>query len=193
MPIAFIVDGISEKKIVQRLCSGVQVRTTDLNGRDVTLQAIATKVESLIRLLRGRYFPIFVVVDREDRNESSAEIEREIRMLLHEKGLPVEDIVIACADRMIENWILAGTVQYAGEACDILRGQAGSDGLRGKGVLKDFLRQRKIVYGETTVGVEMFCGMDFEAAARRSDSCRRFLVEISPFCPKFANKDFQAT
>ncbi|WP_123834432.1 hypothetical protein [Methylobacterium currus] len=191
MPIAFIVDGISEKRIVQKLCSGAQVRTTGLNGRDVTLAAIATKVESLIRLLKDRYYPIFVVLDRESREDGSEYIELEIKKILEEKGICINNIVVSCPDRMIENWIVAGTTHYAGEVCDIALDRESPDGFGGKGVLKEFLQKRKVIYGETTVGVEMFCAMDFEAAAKRSESCRRFLVAISPYCPKFAGKSFR--
>jgi hypothetical protein len=75
MSAAFIVDGVTEKRIVQGLCPGSPVRMTNLNGKGVTPAAIAKAVYSLISLLKGRHYPVFVICDREGRIETSAVIE----------------------------------------------------------------------------------------------------------------------
>jgi hypothetical protein len=190
MPVAFIVDGICEKRIVQRLCSGTQVRTTELNGKNVSLQAIADKVETFLRLFKDRFFPIFVVVDREDRSASSLEIEDELTKLVAAKGIDINNIVIVCADRMIENWIIAGCRRYHNEEELIGLPTAKVDGSKGKSIVKQHLQRQKVAYSETTDGVDMFCQMDFELASRRSDSCCRFLQSIKGYCPKFATLNF---
>ncbi|WCS24831.1 hypothetical protein LOK46_27510 [Methylobacterium sp. NMS14P] len=114
MSIAFIVDGVSEKKIIQRLCGDATVRITQLNGRDVTLSAIVDKVESFIRLFKDRFSPVYVVVDRESRDIASEDMEQQLREMLAAKNIDVGGIVFCCPDRMIENWIIAGTVQMDG-------------------------------------------------------------------------------
>ena len=53
MGCAFIVDGQTEKKIVQHLCRDAPVRMTNLNGKDVSIAAIAKRVSSLIKLLKS--------------------------------------------------------------------------------------------------------------------------------------------
>lgn len=88
MPAAFIVDGLTEKKIIQRLCKGVTVRTLSLNGKNVALTAIAKAAFSLIKLFKGRHYPIILIVDREGRSDTSEDIEEELARLLAELEPP---------------------------------------------------------------------------------------------------------
>ncbi len=119
MGIAFIVDGQQEKKVVQRLCPDAPVRMTNLNGKDVDLRVIARNVASFVKLLKGRHFPVFVVVDREGRDETSEHIEQFLERTLLAFGVDVE-VVIAVPDRMLENWIIAGNPSCG---CTSLRGR----------------------------------------------------------------------
>jgi len=64
MSVAFIVDGYTEKKVLQRLCPGCPIRMTNLNGSDVSIEAIAKIVNSLVKLLKGRSFPVLIIFDR---------------------------------------------------------------------------------------------------------------------------------
>src|SRR5687767_14837605 len=58
---AFIIDGFTEKLIVQKICPGKRVTRTDLNGKTVTIDAIAKKISSLIRALGNKYYPIIII------------------------------------------------------------------------------------------------------------------------------------
>jgi len=104
---AFIVDGFTEKLIIQQLCPGRPISRTDLNGKNVTLDAIAKKIASLIRLFNNRNYPIVVLIDKEERDKSVREIIDSLHSKLEENGIVDCDVRIGVADRMIENWILA--------------------------------------------------------------------------------------
>jgi len=67
---AFIVDGYTELKIVQNICPGQPIKRTDLNGKSVTIVAMAKKIAWHIRLLGNRYYPIIILVDKEEREIS---------------------------------------------------------------------------------------------------------------------------
>lgn len=104
---AFIVDGHTEQCFIRTICPGQPIQRTNLNGKNVTVEAISKKIASMIRLLGNRHYPIIVLVDREDRDQSFDELATELLNLLNQQGLTDQDIRIGFADRMIENWIIA--------------------------------------------------------------------------------------
>lgn len=186
MSIAFIVDGTQEKRIVQRLCEGAPVRMTMLNGKDVKIAAITKAVISLAKLLKGRHFPIVIVVDREGRPESSIDMEAQIKAGIVSAGYDARDIIVSCPDLMVENWILAGNPRCASGRTILDPSCGGMDGLNGKSRLKNELRGHNIAYNETGNGVELFCNMDFHGAAGDSDSFGRLFRLLKTFCPRFS-------
>lgn len=180
MPLAFIVDGLTEKKIVQKLCKGVTVRTLSLNGKDVALPALAKAAFSLIKLFKGRHFPVVIIVDREGRNLSSQDIEAELTRMLADLGVPGDDIIVCCPDRMIENWMLADDV-YFEEVYDIKLVEA-YEGGHGKRDIRRLLLLKKISYHEVALGVEIFCGIDPRRASGNSESFCRLRSRVAPYC-----------
>ena len=184
MGIAFIVDGHQEKLIVQRLCEGAPVRMTLLNGKDVKLAAISKAVIILVKLLKGRHFPIVVIIDREDRPISAVDIESQIRADLESAGCAADDIIVSCPDRMIENWILAGNPRCNGNDKLLVEVGNGVEGSAGKKIIKQELKRHDIVYDETGNGVELFCNMNLQCAADNSPSFRRLFNELKEYCPK---------
>jgi len=184
MGLAFIVDGQQEKLVLQRLCSGAPVRTTNLNGKDVRLAVIAKTVATLIKLLKDRYFPVFIIVDREGRVETSQQIESYLRTHLAGLGIPAEAIVVSVPDRMLENWIIAGNPTCENDQLLSDIPTPISDGSNGKVLLKRLMREKKMYYYETGNGVELFCKMDFRGAISRSVSFGRLYEQIAPYCPK---------
>ncbi|RTE89467.1 DUF4276 family protein [Bradyrhizobium sp. LVM 105] len=178
---AFLVDGLTEKKIVQRLCNGATVRLTGLNGKDVALEAIAKAAHSLIALLKGRHYPIVLIVDREKRPQSALEMEEELAALLKGLGVSTKDIIISCPDRMIENWML-GDERYFDEVYDIKISSC-CEGLHGKREIRRLMLTKKITYHEVSVGVDLFCQIDPGRVAASSQSFDRFRSRVSPFCP----------
>lgn len=167
---AFIVDGFTEKLIIGRLCPGKPVRRTDLNGKDVSIEAIANKVASLIRLLNNRYYPIIVVIDREERKEDIQSIIDKLLAELNKRGLNKEDIRINVADRKIENWIIADW-EIIG---DIESKPKDTDGLNGVAIIKKNLRS----YTKTTDGVDLFIKANPSIIYKNSPSYKRFIDSL---------------
>lgn len=104
---AFIVDGFTERNIIEKICPGRPIKRTDLNGKDVTITAIANKIASLINILNNKYYPIIVIIDKESRSESCEVIANNLKEHLKNKGLENQDIRINIADKMFENWLIA--------------------------------------------------------------------------------------
>ncbi|MET4493248.1 DUF4276 family protein [Bradyrhizobium sp. LA7.1] len=181
MSAAFIVDGLTEKKIIQRLCKGATVRTLALNGKNVALTAIAKAACSLIKLFKGRHYPIVLIVDREGRADLSEEIEEELARLLGELGVAENEIIVSCPDRMIENWML-GDNQYFEEVYDIKISRQ-YEGTHGKVEIRRLLSAKKISYHEVAVGVEIFCSIDPRRVASEVQSFRRFRTKVGLYCP----------
>jgi hypothetical protein len=167
---AFIVDGFTEKLIIGKICPGKPIRRTDLNGKHVTVKAIANKISSLIRLLNNKYYPIIIVIDREDREKNCEEIIEELRLELTEKGHENDDIRINVADKMLENWIIADwTVITESEDKPET-----TDGLRGSSVIK----KHKGSYGKTTDGVELFIKANPSVIYKNSPSFKTFIDSL---------------
>ena len=162
---AFIVDGFTEKLVIGSLCPGKPVSRTDLNGKSVTIEAIANKVASLIRLFNNRNYPIIVVIDREQREESCSVLCEELGNRLIALGLNDQDIRICFADRMFENWNVLNTDKDKPDA---------TDGLRGSSEIKKILGS----YHKTTEGVELFLKCNLENVYECSESFRQFVDSI---------------
>ena len=176
---AFIVDGFTEKLIIQQLCPGRPISRTDLNGKSVTIDAIAKKIASLIRIFNNRNYPIVILIDKEDRQEST----REIAMLLYEKlseqNINCPDLRIGVADRMIENWIIADW-----KVLDVKEEKPSkTDGLNGASVIKKL----KGSYNKTTDGVEMFLNTDPREVYNSSESYREFVNKLDDLKCEYFN------
>jgi hypothetical protein len=179
MAAAFIVDGATEKKIVQALCQDSPVRMTGLNGRDAAITALAKAIQAFIKLFKGRYYPVIIVVDRETRDMTSEEMEAQLVHELQSYGIDTAHIIMTCPDRMIENWMLADKELMQGygiEIDDVL------DGCNGKAKLRSLLREKEITYHELTVGVDIFRKADPNIMSRNSASFARFQGRAAPFC-----------
>lgn len=167
---AFIVDGFTEKLIIDKICPGKPIRRTDLNGKSVTIKAIANKISSLIRLLNNKYYPIIVVIDREDRQEDCVTIIDNLMDELKQKGHEHEDIRISVADKMIENWIIAdweliGNIQEKPEVTDSLNGASE-------------IKKKLGAYGKTTDGVKLFLNANPVKVYNNSPSFKRFVDNL---------------
>jgi len=181
MSFAFIVDGQTEKKIIQHLCPDSPIRMTNLNGKDVSVAAIAKRVSSLIKLLKGRYYPVLVLVDRENRQLSAAELESSLEdELANQYGISTDGLIISCPDRMIENWMLSDA-PYLKQAFDIDAPKP-AEGLHGKGIMKQLLAKRNAVYHELTIGVEIFTRLDPQQLRANSESFLRMAHRTEHSC-----------
>lgn len=147
---AFLVDGHQEKKFVQKICPGKPVRMLNLNGSSVTPTAIAKRIASHCRLLRGKYHPIVIWVDREDRETPAPVLVAELDAAIRAEGVR-DDVVLGVADRAIENWILADRKTVHPYCRDKVSYPRQPDGFNGKSKMKKLVAD----YHETTVGVEL--------------------------------------
>jgi hypothetical protein len=148
---AYLIDGHLEKKVIQQICPGAIVRILQCNGRDVSLQAIANRVASHCRLFHGKYYPIIVIIDRENRTQLAADIVYDLLSLIRASGVE-DELIVAVADRNIENWILGDIESIKKSYPGInLSTKSSSDGFNGKSRLKRLIEN----YHETTIGVEL--------------------------------------
>ena len=173
---AFLVDGHLEKKFVQRACPNMVVRLLQCNGENVALEAIAKRVLTQCRLLSGKCQPMVVVVDREGRKQSAVDMSAELLSLVKKDGV-TDELIVAVADRNIENWILADTETVAKMHHNIETLWVETpDGFNGKARLKQALR----TYHETTTGVDLLLKCR-PSVMRSSPSFNRFVQKIADF------------
>lgn len=135
---AFIVDGLTERNVIKALCDECPIQITNLNGNTVTIEAVAKKIASLIRLLSNRNHPIVIIVDREERSESCQDMEKCLRDGLKREGISDDQVVIGIPDRMIENWLLADWGNFkrvTGLASSVVKPE-GVEGSKGKSLVR---------------------------------------------------------
>ncbi|MFS4468148.1 DUF4276 family protein [Maribacter sp. 2210JD10-5] len=172
---AFFVDGQTEQRALQQLCSGNPIRLIGCNGKTVSMSAVAKRLATHIKLLNNRNFPIVVIIDREAREESAEEVKKE---LLNELGiLGIEDeILIGVCDRMIENWILADRdnfKKYINRKSNLPK--VTYEGTKGKSEVKKIFPE----YHETTDGVTLLATSNPEEMNRNSTSFNSFVKTIA--------------
>lgn len=172
---AFLVDGHLEQKVVQRICPDSVVRRLQCNGDNVALDAIAKRVTSHCRLLGGKHYPLLVVIDREERQQSAEAISAELLALIKAEGI-TDIVVIGVADRNIENWIIADTemLMTANPGISPSWGSV-TDGFDGKAQLKRVLG----AYHETTTGVNLLLNCRPSTMKEASPSFNNFLQQIT--------------
>ncbi len=178
----FLVDGHMEKKFVQKVCPGKVVRILGCNGKTVKMSAIAKRVATHCRLLKGKCYPIIIVIDRESRVQNCQEIRDELLQEIKSHNIN-DDIIIGVADRMIENWILAdfSTIKSSFKVKGQLQGC--QDGCHGKKIISEHLEQK---YHETTMGVQLLSKCRV-SAMKNSTSFNAFISQLKDVkCPWLA-------
>jgi hypothetical protein len=177
---AFIVDGFTERNIIQNICPGAPIRRTDLNGKDVSLEAMAKKIASLIRLLNNRYYPIIILVDKESRKISCKEMISKLETSIKSEGINNLDFRVGVADRMLENWIIADW-----DKLQTKKGKpSGTDCINGGAKLKELIGS----YGKTTDCVDMFLNADVKKMYKNSPSFKIFADKIADINCDYINK-----
>jgi len=166
----FIVDGFTEKMIIQQICPGNPIRRIDLNGKCVTIEAMAKKIASLIRLLGDRNYPIIILVDKEDRNISFQDMAIQLKAYLETEGIINKDIRIGVADRMIENWIIA---DWNSLGVQVVKPD-NTDGINGASTIKKVMG----AYDKTTDGVDFFINARVENLYEASESYKYFVDQL---------------
>ncbi|MBN8685918.1 MAG: DUF4276 family protein [Chitinophagales bacterium] len=176
---AFIVDGHTEQCFISQICPGRPIQRTNLNGKNVTISAIAKKISSMIRMFGNRHYPIIVLIDKEDRENSIKDICTELHDNLIAEGITDQDVRIGVADRMIENWIVAdyqliGNVQEKPDK---------TDGLRGSSVIKKCVGS----YNKVIDGVNFLASINKTIVYQNSPSFKSFVDKLDGIECEYVN------
>lgn len=177
---AFIVDGFTERNIIQNICPGAPIRRTDLNGKDVSIEAMAKKIASLIRVLNNRHYPVIILVDKESRDMSCKEMIVKLEESIKKEGINNLDLRVGVADRMLENWILADWDKLKSKKAKPFN----TDCINGCGKLKEVIGS----YGKTTDCVDMFLNADIKKMYKNSPSFKVFADKIADINCDYINK-----
>lgn len=173
---AYLVEGQMEQKFVHSICNGsTTVRRIGVNGKDVSLEAIAKRVESHCRLLNNRYYPIVIVFDRETRTETSEGLRLGLLVELQKLGVPTDQICIGVPDKTTETWILADRNSLR-ENFDISINKENREGFANVGLLEV---ATKTSYHKTTTGVEMLKKASAAEIAMNSESFRILIDQLN--------------
>lgn len=178
---AFIVDGHTEQTFIGQVCPGRPVQRTNLNGKDVTIPAIAKKVSTLIRLFGNRHYPIIILIDREDRTEEIQDICDNLYKELCKENLGNQDIRIGIADCMIENWIVADYKLIDKKA----KKPNTTDGINGAALIKKKLGS----YNKVIDGVRLLHSIDKEIVYKESPSFKNFIDKLTDLDCHYTNFD----
>ncbi len=182
---AFIIEGFMEMKILQNICQkSIPIRRLDCNSIYVTIEKMAEKIIGKINTLRDKYYPIIVVVDREDRDICyKAMAEKLYDYIMKNKNMKNQDIRIAVADRMTENWILADL--KCKDTSNLFPQQ--TDGIDGKSFITKHINKN---YRETSDGVDYFKNAKAQNIFQHSDSFKYFFEQVKDLdCDFFKNQN----
>lgn len=161
MTAAFIVEGQMEQKIVQRLAPNSPVVLLGANGKSVSMGAISRRIGTLYRQFGNRFHPVHILFDREQRSTNCEDLIAELRDLLTEESVPLDQTTISIADRKIETWILYSVDQNGDQfnCCSC----SSRDEYEGKLAISELSRRlgrKGLTYRKTTTGVKLFCSID---------------------------------
>lgn len=179
MPVGFIVEGHMEADIIKHLCRSAEIRRLRMNGRDVAIEKIAEIVSPQISLLFRKVDEIVIILDREQRKEFSATVERRILDEISERGIDKSKITVTCPDRNFESWI----APYVNDECIVCRTkQQDCEGKNGKSIIKKIYRKSNRSYVEIVDGVKLFKTVDPNQLRNDSASFRRFVERFRHDC-----------
>ncbi len=176
---AFIVEGVQEQNIVRRLCPNSKAVLLQLNGDAVQIKQIAKKIESFFRIFNNKYYPIFVIFDRENRKETHEEIVRILIDHLTDLKVPLDQFVIGVADRKIESWI-APFIDLDGSI--LSEAKQSYDEINCLGVLTERLKESGNHYHKSTTGCHLFCNINPVSLAKISPSFKHFYDQAKLHC-----------
>lgn len=183
---AFLVDGFTEKLVLEKICPKTKVNRINCNGNSVSIESIAKRVASLIRLMNNRHYPIIILVDREDRDMTADEIEKALKEEITKAGVG-DDIRIGVCDRMIENWILSDWDTFYNYSINKeIDKPENTDGIKGK----MFIKRAYPTYQETTDGVRFLLQSSPKKMCENSPSFKKFAEKINDINCEWLNTLF---
>ena len=183
---AFIVEGIQEQMIIQKLCPGRKVVTfsgvNGTNGKSVSCREIAVVIQKHLDIFGDRNYPIFVIFDREGRGDSSESIICNVVSELKKKIKEdvIKNIILGVPDRKIEAWILP-FVDYDGNFSQIPSGDY--EGQHCLGEIKKRFSGWPNGYSKTGEGVAYFTKINPKELAQISSSFKQFYEQAKTKIP----------
>lgn len=186
---AFIVDGKTEQRIIQKICPGQPVRRLNCNGKDVSYDVAAKYAATHIRLLK-KYYPIIIVFDREKRHDTSTEVAKKLLDAIQKQGIQEVSIYIGVPDFMIENWMLADinsiNSYYSLSPSSM---QSSFEGTNGTSKIRSLIGNMK--YYKAKDGPDIFSKCNISKIYRNSNSFKIFFEIlknincnwVTSFCP----------
>ena len=181
LSLGVIVDGHGDHAALTEKLKGKArvLKTSGPRGHTVDAKALAASAAKEIDMLIGLGCTrICVLTDREMRSDSSMEFSSAIQ-----RCLPVQSgnasVFVACADRMIENWMLADIVHVAKNSNDLKRGlkQKRWEGTHGKNEIKRCM-DKNASYNEVKHGKKFLLAIRDGVARANSASYDTFLRKI---------------
>jgi hypothetical protein len=181
---AFIVEGQTEQRFVQRICPSAKVVMLLCNGKTVSAEAIAQRLVLAFKIMNNKYFPIVVLFDREGREEPREAIIAQVKTALVSHGVDPAQFRIGVTDRKIEAWMLYSVDEGGGadptcSSCE----EDEFEGTHAEGELTRRLNKVGVRYHKTTVGVQLLADLNATALSSKSASFRAFkdLLDFSCF------------
>ncbi|MCZ7496239.1 hypothetical protein O8B39_17200 [Agrobacterium rhizogenes] len=178
--IGFIVEGHMEEGIIRSFCGGAEVRRLQINGCDFPIERLAERITPQISMLRRKGVRnVVVIIDREQRDISSVEFEKQLReAIFHRQALDVH-LQIVSPDRNFESWI----VPFLNTNCDVTQEcQEVMEGRNGKSIIRAKFKKRGEAYVEVVDGIKMFKKISPNKLKDVSDSFNRFLNNFNADC-----------
>lgn len=120
--LVLVVDGKTEKALKSKIDeSHCKVRFVQRqhNGKDVSLQMIATECSKLLNACYTSGTNIVLIVDRENRSISDHDMEKELGSIIKKNFTGEFQLVVA--NQMFENWILSDIENVSKSSPTLLR------------------------------------------------------------------------
>ena len=182
--IGVIVDGRAEEEFFKATLPGCRTRRNLCNGRDVPLERIARDIITSCESFAEPISAIIAKIDREQRNESRAEIFLTLSDLIADKVRP-RLVILAIADRCLENWILAD-VDKMKELSGLEAYSYDYEGRQGKPILRNVLSAGDIPFIKTA---RLLAGSNSDCIRRNSASFSHFSSLITFAWPWMNDRD----
>lgn len=195
-PLGLVVEGYSEYYAVPVLLKTLDVRIATpavFHGQSDQMNASALSRRMLPEVraqLRKGIRKLLIILDRESRATCApslaARVRDEVLQRLSENAVAVRcTIVVVCADRKLENWLLADPYGIAGHKLirDEVRKKRPEnvDGTDGKAELRRYFVHGKFyVEGEMTGSLASHVRVENNIVLRRSRSLRKLVTEAKP-------------
>ena len=180
--IGLIFDGETEKKAIpSRLCQKTckfHPLKRKINGNAATLRGISRECIKFLSALNRRGVKLsFVIVDREDKQESASEMGQKLTNLIADEYSG--HFVVVVADMMFENWLVADIEQIKMKYSDLIRSEVKNfnrDGKHGEAIIKKAMHPDR--FKKTVHGPKFFKAIRINEAIKNSPSFDYFIGQL---------------